>query len=77
MKVGVRTVDEEAKGDGVNDGHHGHGGLALALGAFGTGVMDELLFRASEEGTHGGTVEAHLEHVRREVDSAGTTRGVI
>jgi hypothetical protein len=46
-------VDEQAERDGVDDDHHGHGGLALALGAFGAGVMDESLLGASEKGAHG------------------------
>ena len=55
-----RTVDGQAERDGVDDDHHGHGGLALALGAFGTGVMDEFLFGTSEEGAHCGTVVGYL-----------------
>ena len=49
----MRTVDEQAERDGVDDDHHGHGGLALALGAFGAGVMDESFLGASEKGAHG------------------------
>jgi hypothetical protein len=53
VRWAVRTVDEQAERDGVDDDHHGHGGLALALGAFGAGVMDESLLGASEKGAHG------------------------
>lgn len=53
VRWAVRTVDEQAERDGVDDDHHGHGGLALALGAFGAGVMDEFFLGASEKGTHG------------------------
>ena len=49
----MRTVDDQAERDGVDDDQHGHGGLALALGAFGAGVMDESLLGASEKGAHG------------------------
>ena len=48
----VRTVDDESKRDGIHDDHHGHPGLALTLGAFGTGVVDKSLIRTSEKGAH-------------------------
>ena len=53
VRWAVRTVDEQAERDGVDDDQHGHGGLALALGAFGAGIMDEFFLGASEKGTHG------------------------
>ena len=59
--VGGRTVDDQAECDGVDEDHHGHGGLALTLGAFGPGVMDELLFGASEKGAHCVTVVGYVD----------------
>jgi len=59
--VGGRTVDEQAECDGVDEDHHGHGGLALTLGTFGSGVMDERLFGASEKGAHCVTVVGYVD----------------
>ena len=75
--LGGRTVDEQAERDGVDDDHHGHGGLALTLGAFGPGVMDELLLGASEKGAHGVTEVGYVDLVRRGMDGQSRTRKFI
>ena len=59
----MRTVDDQAERDGVDDDQHGHGGLALALGAFGAGVLVESFLGASEKGAHGGAVVGNVDCV--------------
>ena len=48
-----RTVDEDADGGDVDEDQHGHAGLALTLGALGSGVVDELLIGAEKVTEHG------------------------
>jgi len=48
----LRTVEEQAESDGVDDDHHGHGGLALTFRTLGTRVMDDDFRSASEKGAH-------------------------